>query len=110
MKVSINFRGSKIEIPGVERCTNKAVGLMFSRREKAGTLLFDFPRPVRWSIHSFFVFYPFVAIWVLDGKVVGCEVVRPFRLFVRPTSRFSQLIEIPINKRNESVVESIVGK
>lgn len=109
MKIKIDLDGRKIEIPGVVRCDNKAVGLMLSTKEHP-PLLFEFSSPGYWSIHSLLVFYPFVAIWINGSRVVDCKVVKPFTLSVKPEAVFDKLIEIPINEQNKELVEIIVGK
>ncbi len=83
----------------------KIRGLMFYRREKADSLLFEFKKPTLLKIHSCFVFFPFVAIW-LDNKnnVLGIREVKPFRLNVGINKPFFRLVEIPINKRNRSIL------
>ena len=103
------IRGKQIEIPLVI-CRNKALGLMFSSKEDASNLLFEFNKPRRWAIHSFFVFYPFIAIWIHEKKVIAWKKVNPFTFSVKPKIPFTQLIEIPINEANKKLVKSIVGK
>jgi uncharacterized membrane protein (UPF0127 family) len=87
-------------------------GLMFRRREKAeALLLFDFKNPKRWKIHSMFVFFPFVAIWLNEkGKIVGKEVVKPWTFSVKLSEKFTRLVEIPCNKKYLEIVEFLVGK
>jgi uncharacterized membrane protein (UPF0127 family) len=87
-------------------------GLMFRRREKAeALLLFDLKKPRRWKIHSMFVFFPFVAIWLDEkGKIVGKEIVKPWTFSIRPSGEFTKLIEIPYNQKYSGIVEFLVGK
>lgn len=98
-KISFRFKKKKITLDVFE-CNSLEMGkgLMFSRREKAKSLLFNFDKPNRELIHSLFVFFPFVAVW-LDkrNKVIDLKIVRPFRLGVRPKKSFSKIVEIPIN-------------
>ena len=84
-------------------------GLMFTRCEKArALLLFDFKKSRRMKIHSWFVFFHFVAIWLDDkNKVLEIKRVKPFRFCVLPKKKFCKLIEIPINKEYDKVIESI---
>ena len=109
MKITIHLDGRKLEIPNVIRCRNKALGLMFSSKEKAQNLLFEFASPGFWSIHSFFVFYPFLAIWILDNKVVDYKVIKPFSPLVKSQSAFTKLLEIPLNERNKDLVASLLS-
>jgi len=86
-------------------------GLMFRRREKApALLLFDFKKPKRLKIHSFFVFFSFVALW-LDSKnnVIESRIVKPWNPLTLPKKRFSKLVEIPINKKYDNVIKILVG-
>ena len=48
----------------------KFSGLMFCRREKADSLIFEFKKPTRISIHSFFVFFPFVVLSLIIIVVI----------------------------------------
>ncbi len=109
MDITVNLSEKKITIP-VTLCRNKAKGLMFSRRENAEALLFEFSSPGFWSIHSFFVFYPFLALWLKGNRVIDYKIVRPFSFSVRPRDSFLRLIEIPINEKYKKIVADIVGK
>jgi len=71
------------------------LGLMF-RTRKTRPLLFEFSRDTRIAIHSFFVFFPFKAIWMDEkGKIIEQRIVRPFTFSVRPKKPFRKLLEIP---------------
>lgn len=98
-KVSFIYKGKKFDIDA-RSCNpfRKFLGLMFSRRKKAEALLFDFKKPVDFRIHSFFVFFPFVAVWLDKGnKVIEAKRVRPFTFSVGLKKSFYKIIEIPIN-------------
>ncbi|RLG16097.1 hypothetical protein DRN69_01755 [Candidatus Pacearchaeota archaeon] len=106
MKVKI--KGVSIE---VKRCNNfqKFKGLMFASREKAKALLFDFSKPILTPIHSFFVFFPFVALWLDDkNKLLDLKLVKPFKFFIVPKKPYQKLVEIPINQRYEKVIKFLV--
>jgi uncharacterized membrane protein (UPF0127 family) len=85
------------------------LGLMFSRREKARALVFDFKKPVKIPIHSFFVRYEFIAIW-LDhfGKIIEIRKVKPWSFRVFPSRSFVKLIEIPCNSEYEDICKALV--
>lgn len=71
------------------------LGLMF-RTRKTCPLLFEFKKDVRIAIHSFFVFFPFKAIWLDENnEIIEQKLVKPFTLSVRPKKPFRKLIEIP---------------
>jgi len=72
---------------------SKARGLMF---RKPQILMFDFSRETREPIHSLFVFYPFLAIWLNKCEVVDARIVKPFSFSVKPRRKFTKLIEIPL--------------
>ena len=104
MDFSINYKSKNI-ILDVKKCNSlqKIFGLTFTGKQKAKALLFDLKKPL--AIHSFFVFFPFIAIWLNNGKIIEIQKVKPFRFHIKPKKQFNQLIEIPINKKYEKIVE-----
>jgi len=83
----------------------KFLGLMFSKRESAPVLLFDFGHKVNMGIHSFFVFYDFLTVWLDEkNRVVQVDRVKPWVPYLRPKKKYSKLIEIPINRKNRDLV------
>ena len=110
-RIKLNFEGKKFEID-LKVCNwfEKFLGLMFSKREKVQALLFDFKGLTKMRIHSLFVFFPFVAIWLDDkNKIIDLRIIKSFNFSVSPGKSFCRLIEIPINKRYEKLVELLVG-
>jgi len=96
----------------VKKCNglHRFKGLMFSRKEKAKALLFDFNKPCREAIHSLFVFFPFIVVWLNNkGKVIEIRKVKPFTLSVSIKKSYSKIIEIPINKKYRNIVKLLVG-
>ena len=68
-------------------------------------------KPVRIAIHSFFVFFPFLAIWIDDkNNVVDVKIVNPFKFSVSPKKSFCKLLEIPINKKYLKITNFVVGE
>ncbi len=109
MRLKLYIKGKKIIVEGLERCglIKKVIGLMFSRRERANALLFDFGEN-RVGIHSFFVFFPFLAIWLdNDSNVVEHKMVYPFTPFITSNKEFSKLIEIPFNEKYRKIFTSL---
>ena len=105
-KIGLNYKGKKIEID-VKVCNwfEKLSGLMFCRRKKAKALLFDFEKPTKIRIHSLFVFFPFIAIWLdNENEVVDLKVVKPFKLSVSSAKPFVKLVEIPINDNYSAIL------
>ncbi len=108
MLIDLNYKSKKISL-NVKFCKLKFLGLMFTRREKAKALLFDFKRLRRISIHSWFVFFDFVAVWLDDkSRIIEVRVVKPFSFSICPKKSFSKLIEIPVNKRYRRQVKLLV--
>lgn len=106
-KLIIGYKKKKIKITA-EDCNNwrKFSGLMFSRRETARILLFNFKRKQFIAIHSFFVFYPFIAVWLDEQRrVIDLKVVKPFTPCVCPEKKSLSLVEIPLNKRNKKIAK-----
>jgi len=100
-KIIFNYKGERYEVYA-KSCSwfEKFLGLMFKRKKNAGALSFNFETPVKIAIHSFFVFFPFIAIWFDDkNQVIEIKKIRPFALFVRPKKNFRRLLEIPLNKK-----------
>ena len=88
----------------------KFTGLMF-RSRNTENLLFDFSNSREKAIHSFFVFFPFLALWLDDkNNIVEYNLVKPFTFLVKPKKDVSQLIEVPANDKNKEIIEIVDGK
>jgi len=97
----VGFNGKKIIIRNYILCDSffsKLRGLMFRRENFKTPLVFTWKYPARRSIHSFFVRNNFLAIWEKNGKIVGKQLVAPWRFAVTPKEKFDTLIEIPLKK------------
>jgi len=109
--ISFKIKNKKIEIYA-KQCNplEKIFGLMFKSRKNAKALLFEFNKPVRLRIHSFFVFFPFVAVW-LDNKdkIIKIKKIKPFVFSEYPGKSFSKLLEIPLNGTYLKKVKLLVG-
>jgi len=106
-RITIKYKKRRIKIIA-ENCNifEKFVGLMFSRRQKAKILLFHFKKKQKIPIHSFFVFYPFLAVWTdKKNKVVGLKLVRPFTFCIASRKFAFNLVEIPINSAHRRCLE-----
>jgi uncharacterized membrane protein (UPF0127 family) len=108
-KVGLRYKGRKIFVYAEK--SSGIIGLMFSRKEKARALLFEFGNNAKVSLHSLFVFFPFIAIW-LDGKgrIAGMRIVKPFSFGIAPKKPFSKVVEIPINMKYMQIAKKLVGK
>jgi len=86
-------------------------GLMFRKKDYSKILYFKFNRKYGNSIHSYFVFFDFLAVWLDDkNKVSEIEVVKPFKFRIKPKRKIYNLIEIPINDKNRKIIGFFVGK
>jgi len=105
-ELTIGYNQKRVKI-SVKECNllEKSIGLMFSSRENAKILLFSFNKKQRIAIHSFFVFYNFLAVWLDNSdKVVDLKIVKPFRPCVFPSRDAFKLVEIPINRNNKNII------
>ena len=110
-RIGFLYKGKKFLVDAVI-CNSfgKFLGLMFKEKEKSHALLFDFKKPTKIKIHSLFVFFPFVAIWLDEkNKIVDLKVVKPFTFSVFSKKSFKKLIEIPLNRRYENIIKLLVG-
>jgi len=100
MKFKFNFRGKRI-LMKVEKCESfwsQLRGLMF--RRNPSPLLFILNKPSKFSIHSFFC-KPFVAIWLLNNKVVDAKIVQPWTFRVWSKNPADKLLEIPFSSEKK---------
>jgi len=111
MKIGLNRKRLEIDLK-ICNWFGMFRGLMFRSRENSpALLLFDFKKPLRMKIHSCFVFFPFVALWLDDkNKVVDLKIIRPFTLMVYPKKSFYKLVEIPLNKKYEKIVKTLCSQ
>src|SRR3989344_4476713 len=87
----------------------KFSGLMFSRREKASPLLFDFQKPTKTTFHSLFCFFPFLIIWLdKDNNVLEKRICKPFMLKITTTKPFTKVIEIPLNNKYGNLIQQLI--
>lgn len=108
-RVTLKFSGKKISLRAyVAGGVWRAIGLMFSRRERAKILLFSFKKPARMAIHSLYVFFPFIAVWIdNDGKIMEVRKVKPFSWHVCPKKEFVSLVEIPLSRKYRGITDDI---
>ncbi len=110
MKFCFNYRKKEFCID-VNKCegAKQGIGLMFKSRN-THALLFGFKEPFQRAIHSYFVFFAFVAIWLGEkNNVVEIKLVRPFTFMCRPEKTFVKLVEIPLNHKYNKEVQLLVG-
>lgn len=83
-------------------------GLMFRRRlERPVIFIFPFLSRVDSAIHSFFVFFPFDAVFLDERKrVVDVRHgIRPFTPFVMPAEKAKYLVEMPAGLARKKKIE-----
>jgi len=89
---------------------NRLIGLMF-KSKTSNNLLFEFNKDVKMSIHSYFVFFDFLAVWLdKSNNVIEFKIVRPFSFMVKSKKPSSKFIEVPINNKNKKIIDFFVGK
>jgi len=107
-EISFNYKKNKFNIR-VRECKglHKILGLMFKSRD-ADALFFNFNKQTNTKIHSFFVFFPFVAIWLDErNNLVDIKKVKPFTFSTGSRKTFNKLIEIPLNKRYLYIIKKL---
>lgn len=109
--MKIYYKNKSIEV-SVKKVSEigKISGLMFKSRN-TDCLLFLNKRDSRMAIHSWFVFFDFLAVWLDENnKVIEFRRVKPYTFLVKPEKKFRKLIEIPMNSKNRRIIEFLVGK
>lgn len=105
--LEIFLNGKKVIIPNILALGffGKFRGLMFTPKFKSRTLLFN--HAASKGIHSYFVFFDFLCIWLdSQNRVVDYKIVRPFQFYVKTSKNFDKILEIPINKENYKSLKS----
>jgi len=83
---------------------------MFKGKE-TDNLLFVFDKDTRTPIHSYFVFFSFLAVWLdKNNNALECQIVKPFASVVKPEKKFRKLVELPLNSKNIEIIKFFVGK
>ncbi|MEM4271939.1 MAG: hypothetical protein QXD13_02540 [Candidatus Pacearchaeota archaeon] len=108
-KLKVGFKGDKLNIKAKELSyLGMFRGLMF-RNSNCDNLLFN--KKGKWAIHSLFVFFSFLALWLnTKNKVVDWKIVKPFCFNIRPRRKFSKLIEIPLNFKNREILNAFIDE
>ena len=118
MNFYINFKNNnlkvtrKIKIPNVKKVSGfeKGIGLMFSSREKAKALLFEFEKPTKMSYTSLFVFFPFIIIWLdSSNNVLDFRKAIPFTFNIPSRKLYKKALEIPFNSNYEEIIKKILN-
>ena len=92
------FQGKNYSIKNYTTCKNlwsQIRGLMFRPKNYKIPLLFIWNKPNLYPIHSFFC-RKFIAVWILDDKIVEIKLVKPWENYVVPRRKFNYLLEVPL--------------
>ena len=113
MDIVVNFKGRKIKLNVLKTGPiRKGTGLTF-RTRNADNLLFDFGKEVyeRGALTSFFVFFPFLTLWLdKENNVLEHQIIKPWILSILPKKPFQKVIEVPISPKNRKIIGFFVGK
>ncbi len=104
------FLDKKIKRISVKKVSplGKLTGLMF-RSCETRNLLFEFDKPTRTALHSWFVFFPFLALWIDEkNQVLEVRKIQPFTTTITPSKPFRKIIEIPFSRRNKDIISFFV--
>lgn len=107
--VAVNHKGRKITIPA-KKVSLFSTGLIL-RTKNTKNLLFENVLGKNFALTSYFVFFPFLVLWLDKGKrVIDFKIVRPFELKINSNKKTDSIVEIPINNRNKKIIRFFVGK
>lgn len=96
--IQVKYKGKKYNIDDYEICStiwSKFRGLMFRTKNYRKPLLFVFPKPGNYPIHSFFC-RNFMALWFLNKKLIDDKIISPYKFSVTPKKKFNFLLEVPL--------------
>lgn len=82
---------------------------MFRKKEISPALLFEFNKNTSLEIHSFFVSFSFLALW-LDEKnnLLEKKIVKPNKIKIKPKEKYRKLVEIPLNRKFDDIISNLV--
>jgi uncharacterized membrane protein (UPF0127 family) len=110
-RVGFKYKGKEIHLEAIVCNTilKRTRGLMFRRKESSKVLVFPFKKETLTPIHSYFVFFPFLAIWLdKNNKIIEIKRINPFKPIIKTKRPFKTLLEIPINKNYEELSKLLV--
>ena len=88
----------------------KVRGLMFRSSKNSQNFLFEFKKKKRQTLHSLFVFFPFLVLWLDGNEVKEIQYIDSFRLSIKPKNNYNKCIEIPFNRKNRNIIAFFDGK
>src|SRR3989344_4382742 len=98
MKKTFFYSRRKFSVEAVKTgFFRRGLGLMF-RTSRTKNLLFNISsESASRLLTAWFVFFPFLVLWINGNKVVDFRFVQPFEAFIDTTKGFSSIIELPLN-------------
>ena len=88
----------------------KIFGLMF-RTKNTNNLFFEFRKNRRPALHSLFVFFPFIVLWIDDkNNIVDMKIAKLFEFYINSKKKFKNIVEIPISRKNARIADFFVGR
>jgi len=105
--ITLKYKNKKITlIAGECNLIEKALGLMIFR--KRALLLFNFKKPRKFKIHSFFC-APFIAVYT-DGENDIQEIIKitSWKPLILPKNKFNKLIEIPLTPKYSKLTKRLL--
>ncbi len=107
--MKILYKKKEIEIP-VKNVPFFSTGLIL-RTRNTKNLFFKKVFPKNSSLTSYFVFFPFLILWLnKKNKVVDIRIAKPFERKISTRKNFSHIIELPFNNKNKKILDFFVGK
>lgn len=100
-------KGVKLDL---EECGffGKVRGLMFRRLGNAPILSFSWKEDTNVSLHSLFVFFPFIVIFLDDkNNILEMREIFPWNLAIESKKKFSRIIEIPVSQKHRRLIEHL---
>ncbi len=108
-RIGLEYRGKTLEVSARQgNLFGKIRGLTFRKRQNAPVLLFEFKEKKNIALHSFFVFFPFVVLWLDDkNRIIDFQEVFPWKISIKSNKKFRKILEVPINKKNWKLLEEL---
>ncbi len=108
LQLNYKHRALKLNVHEVSSL-GKYSGLMF-HSSSTQPLLFDFGKNVNMVLHSWFVFFPFLVLWLdEDMKILDFRVVHPFTFLIKSRKAFQYVLEVPLHEKYYDFFRFFVG-
>jgi len=99
--MKIYFKKKEIEIP-VKKVSIYSAGLILRTRNTSNLFFEKISKNP--SLTAFFVFFPFLILWLDDkNNVVDFKIAKPFQFKIDSKKPFSSIVEIPLNIKNKKI-------